>query len=235
MRANCTLALRLRDSNIMTSFGREKLLSVEQSVCWHATLSISADNLRELRRASLCAVRRHSRNMATCWECGVYVGVYGAFDQRSIKHRDRGRPRRLGFRGWFTLRGQSRDVVTDWCTAVYALSRDSMAGADEAQVVRCAYGCQDTACVTNNAGECNDGNVNRSVRSYRPHGSLARVLYDKRKADEWLAAYDKRRVSVWRLTSRNPRIEILRDVQGMITIWFSLVRMHMLHGDARGM
>lgn len=69
-----------------------------------------------------------------------------------------------------------------------------MAGADEGQVVRCAYGCQDTTCnVGNDAGE--RGDTSRSVRSYRPHGSLARVLYDKRKADEWLAAYDKRKVS----------------------------------------
>lgn len=66
------------------------------------------------------------------------------------------------------------------------------AGADEAQVVRCAYGCQDTACTI---GERGDEAASRSVRSYRPHGSLARVLYDKRKADEWLATYDKCKVS----------------------------------------
>lgn len=71
------------------------------------------------------------------------------------------------------------------------------AGADEPQVVRCAYGCQDaTCCVTGNVdGRGGDGTASRSVRTYRPHGNLARVLYDKRKADEWLAAYDKRRVS----------------------------------------
>ena len=69
------------------------------------------------------------------------------------------------------------------------------AGADEPQVVRCAYGCQDaTCCVTGNVdGRGGDGTASRSVRTYRPHGNLARVLYDKRKADEWLAAYDKRR------------------------------------------
>nr|XP_012230521.1 PREDICTED: uncharacterized protein LOC105676884 isoform X3 [Linepithema humile] len=84
-----------------------------------------------------------------------------------------------------------------------------MAGADEAQVIRCTYGCQDTACVTSNAGECNDGSVNRSVRSYRPHGSLARVLYDKRKADEWLAAYEKRR---WYRVDKNKIREDLLDL-----------------------
>ncbi|KYQ59742.1 hypothetical protein ALC60_01127 [Trachymyrmex zeteki] len=66
-----------------------------------------------------------------------------------------------------------------------------MAGADEPHVVRCAYGCQDTICNVTSG----DGAASRAVRSYRPHGSLARVLYDKRKADEWLAAYDKRKVS----------------------------------------
>lgn len=64
-----------------------------------------------------------------------------------------------------------------------------MAGADETHVVRCAYGCQDTTCNVTVGDEA----VSRAVRSYRPHGSLARVLYDKRKADEWLAAYDKRK------------------------------------------
>lgn len=70
-----------------------------------------------------------------------------------------------------------------------------MAGVDEAsRIVRCAYGCrQDTTCNVTNVGD-GDGAAGRSVRSYRPHGSLARVLYDKRKADEWLAAYDKRKV-----------------------------------------
>lgn len=62
-----------------------------------------------------------------------------------------------------------------------------MAGAD----VRCAYGCQDTACDVSSASDA----AGHAVRSYRPHGSLARVLYDKRKADEWLTAYDKRKVS----------------------------------------
>jgi len=77
----------------------------------------------------------------------------------------------------------------------------SMASADdEAQVSRCAYGCQDATCVTGNT--CSDGRSDESrsaVRSYRPHGSLARVLYDKRKADEWLTAFDKRRVSAMTL------------------------------------
>lgn len=68
-----------------------------------------------------------------------------------------------------------------------------MAGADEAQVVRCAYGCRDITCNVSSVSD--DGVASRSVRSYRPHGSLARVLYDKRKADEWLATYDKRKVS----------------------------------------
>lgn len=70
-----------------------------------------------------------------------------------------------------------------------------MAGVDEAQVVRCAFGCQDTTCNVSDAEERGDGTASRSVRGYRPHGSLARVLYDKRKADEWLEAYDKRKVS----------------------------------------
>ena len=69
--------------------------------------------------------------------------------------------------------------------------RRGMAGADEVHVVRCTYGCQDTTCNITVGDEA----VSRAVRSYRPHGSLARVLYDKRKADEWLAAYDKRKVS----------------------------------------
>ncbi|KAI4473446.1 hypothetical protein M0804_015346 [Polistes exclamans] len=32
-------------------------------------------------------------------------------------------------------------------------------------------------------------------RNYRPRGSLARILYDKQRADERLDAYDKRQVS----------------------------------------
>ncbi|EFN77026.1 hypothetical protein EAI_13276 [Harpegnathos saltator] len=70
-----------------------------------------------------------------------------------------------------------------------------MAGAADEPITRCTYGCQDTCNVTNNVGDRRDGAGNPSVQSYRPHGSLARVLYDKRKADEWLAAYDKRRVA----------------------------------------
>lgn len=70
-----------------------------------------------------------------------------------------------------------------------------MAGAADEPIARCAYGCEDTCSVTNNVGDRRDGTANPSVQSYRPHGNLARVLHDKRKADEWLAAYDKRRVS----------------------------------------
>lgn len=91
------------------------------------------------------------------------------------------------------------------------LAAPSMASVDdEPQVSRCAYGCQDAStCVTGNTAVRDDGNSTRSaVRSYRPHGSLARVLYDKRKADEWLAAYDKRRVSVNRSCfARLPRLK----------------------------
>nr|XP_033324407.1 uncharacterized protein LOC117219386 isoform X2 [Megalopta genalis] len=62
-----------------------------------------------------------------------------------------------------------------------------MAGAD-APIPMCT-------CDVRNVVTCSavkqDAPTSRVVRSYRPHGSLARVLYDKQRADEQLEAYDK--------------------------------------------
>lgn len=67
-----------------------------------------------------------------------------------------------------------------------------MAGPD-APIPRCT-------CDVRNVVTCSavnqDAPTSRGVRSYRPHGSLARVLYDKQKADEQLEAYDKTQVSI---------------------------------------
>ncbi|XP_048266197.1 protein-L-histidine N-pros-methyltransferase isoform X2 [Bombus terrestris] len=62
-----------------------------------------------------------------------------------------------------------------------------MAGVD-VPVPRCTCNVKDlTTCSAVNQ----DSLTSRAVRSYRPHGSLARLLYDKQKADEQLEAYDK--------------------------------------------
>ncbi|XP_054010263.1 uncharacterized protein LOC128893377 isoform X2 [Hylaeus anthracinus] len=53
-----------------------------------------------------------------------------------------------------------------------------------------------------------DAPMGRSVRSYRPHGSLARVLYDKQKADEQLETYDK--TQWYRVNSTKVREDLVR-------------------------
>lgn len=67
-----------------------------------------------------------------------------------------------------------------------------MASAD-APVRRCT-------CDVRNLATCSTVNqdipTSRVVRNYRPHGSLARLLYDKQKADEQLEAYDKTQVNI---------------------------------------
>lgn len=67
-----------------------------------------------------------------------------------------------------------------------------MAGVD-VPVPRCTCNVKDlTTCSAVNQ----DSLTSRAVRSYRPHGSLARLLYDKQKADEQLEAYDKTQVNI---------------------------------------
>ncbi|XP_076393199.1 protein-L-histidine N-pros-methyltransferase isoform X1 [Megachile rotundata] len=50
-------------------------------------------------------------------------------------------------------------------------------------------------CNARNLATCSvinqNSNTSRIVRNYKPHGGLARVLYDKQKADEQLEAYDR--------------------------------------------
>ncbi|KAG7210641.1 hypothetical protein KM043_012155 [Ampulex compressa] len=62
-----------------------------------------------------------------------------------------------------------------------------MAGS-EVPLARCT-------CEGKSLGTCStvsqDASASRALGYYRPHGSLARVLYDKQKADERLEAYDK--------------------------------------------
>ncbi|OAD55264.1 hypothetical protein WN48_04906 [Eufriesea mexicana] len=61
-------------------------------------------------------------------------------------------------------------------------------------------------CDVRNLATCSAVNQNsptsRVVRSYRPHGSLARLLYDKQKADEQLETFDK--------TQFTPGLRVLR-------------------------
>ncbi|XP_076671683.1 protein-L-histidine N-pros-methyltransferase isoform X2 [Andrena cerasifolii] len=79
-----------------------------------------------------------------------------------------------------------------------------MAGADP-PLRRCT-------CDIRNLATCSavsqDAPTSRAVRSYRPHGSLARVLYDKQKADEQLEAYDK---TLWyKVDSTKVREDLVR-------------------------
>lgn len=75
-----------------------------------------------------------------------------------------------------------------WLTVINVLLA-SMAGVD-ASVRRCTCDVRNVATCSVNQGVP----ASRAVRNYRPHGSLARVLYDKQKADEQLEAYDKTQV-----------------------------------------
>ena len=84
-----------------------------------------------------------------------------------------------------------------WLTVINVLLV-GMAGVD-APLPRCT-------CNVRNLATCSavnqDSPTSRVVRSYRPHGSLARLLYDKQKADEQLEAYDKTQVNTRRNVTR---------------------------------
>ncbi|KAK0074598.1 hypothetical protein PV325_008105 [Microctonus aethiopoides] len=47
----------------------------------------------------------------------------------------------------------------------------------------------DTTCETKKSSDFNG--VGCHVKNYRPHGNLARLLWEKQRADERLEAYDK--------------------------------------------
>lgn len=63
-----------------------------------------------------------------------------------------------------------------------------MAGAST-PIARCT--CEARNFTTCSTISQNGASSSRAVRTYRPHSSLARILYDKQKADERLEAYDK--------------------------------------------
>ncbi|XP_076291266.1 protein-L-histidine N-pros-methyltransferase [Lasioglossum baleicum] len=84
-----------------------------------------------------------------------------------------------------------------------------MAGAD-APIPMCT-------CDVRNVVTCSavkqDAPTSGVVRSYRPHGSLARVLYDKQRADEQLEAYDK---TQWY------RVDTTKIREDLVRLWIPL-------------
>ncbi|XP_015435670.1 PREDICTED: methyltransferase-like protein 9 [Dufourea novaeangliae] len=84
-----------------------------------------------------------------------------------------------------------------------------MAGAD-APIPMCT--CNDRNVVTCSAVK-QDAPTSRVMRSYQPHGSLARMLYDKQRADEQLEAYDK---SQWY------RVDATKIREDLVRLWIPL-------------